>query len=61
MHIFDIATMKCLQTLDTAPNTNGVMAFSTDEVSFLEKKIAPIALKLCQLKSLHQIKYNGIL
>jgi hypothetical protein len=38
MHIFDIATMKCLQTLDTAPNTNGVMAFSADEVSFLDKK-----------------------
>jgi hypothetical protein len=37
MHIFDIATMKCLQTLDTAPNTNGVMAFSADEVCLLAK------------------------
>eukprot|EP00953_Heterococcus_sp_UTEX-ZZ885_P004638 3000-Heterococcus_DN1.PRE.2 len=53
MHIFDIATMKCLQTLDTAPNTNGVMAFSADESAatstVLHCYLAIIATTNCHL------------
>ncbi|CAM9159265.1 unnamed protein product [Discosporangium mesarthrocarpum] len=31
MHVFDIADMKCLQTLETAPNPHGVVALSPNE------------------------------
>ncbi|CAM9934685.1 unnamed protein product, partial [Choristocarpus tenellus] len=31
LHVFDIADMKCLQTLETAPNPHGVMALSPNE------------------------------
>lgn len=31
LHVFDISDMKCLRTLETAPNPDGVMALSPDE------------------------------
>lgn len=31
LHVFDISDMKCLRTLETAPNPDGVMALSPNE------------------------------
>lgn len=31
LHVFDITDMKCLRTLETAPNPDGVMALSPNE------------------------------
>lgn len=31
LHVFDISDMKCLRTLETAPNPDGVMALSPSE------------------------------
>lgn len=35
IHVYDLASMKCLQVLSTAPNPLGLAALSTESSSYL--------------------------